>query len=236
MTGADSRTAEDQLKVLQNGKAVYAVLVEWASSGVRLAYSTGPYGLAVEGTIKQLRKPADTQWGVFEASFLFSSTTPGIRAHILVEPEITLKTTVGEAPWLEFGPAGFYSLSVIENRNPDPKTLDSVIAQLRSWATHKMEIWAILNLGCSAVGALCRIEVINDQSFALFIGDSEQQFIFATPTLSSRVSIQGVFIGDRQPTTCIRLASEDGRSELSIYDATTDREGLLPRMLSRMVT
>lgn len=57
MDAGDEQLTEDEGRMLENGQLAFEILNEWATSGTRLIYSTGLYGLNVEGTIIPLRKP-----------------------------------------------------------------------------------------------------------------------------------------------------------------------------------
>src|ERR1700679_2144739 len=92
MDTEEAQPLEKDEEILKVGKSAYAILHAWATSGTRLVYSAGTYGFRVEGTIRALREPEDDSWGIFEASFRFTSKSREITAHVLVMPGMKILT------------------------------------------------------------------------------------------------------------------------------------------------
>jgi hypothetical protein len=91
MEKEESQQLETDDEMIRNGKNVYEILHAWATSGTQLAYSTGTCGVKVEGTIRAMREPEDSTWGVFESSFLFMSKTNEITAYVLLMPGMKIR-------------------------------------------------------------------------------------------------------------------------------------------------
>lgn len=232
MNKGDSELPETDDEMLQNGKNVYEILRAWAASGAQLVYSTGPYGFDVEGTLRQIREPEDESWGTFDASFIFSSKTREITACVFLMPRMKILTKPsGEVRAVEFGPKGAErcTLRSRERRVPNPEDVKKVLAQLRTWAERKMNVWVHLDHGFSALASHCTVEEVNDQCFAL-TAEGSTQTIFAIPALGSRASIENL-----EGMTTVRLISEDRRSELSVFEPGADRADLMARMITNMI-